>query len=58
MLDADIRVLVAVFTNIFLIVDDSYSKFAQLIEETKNNNRIVLLHKDCSRNDNLSRLYK
>ena len=56
--DTHIRILVAVFTNAFLIVDSSYSKFLQLIEKTKNNNGTVPLHEDCSRNDNLSRLHK
>jgi len=57
-MDTHIRILVVVYMNIFLIADSSYSKFVQLIEETKDNNRIIPLYKDYSSTNNLSRFYK
>ena len=53
-----IWILVAVHTNVFLVVDSSYSKFVWLIKKIKNNIEIILLYKDFIRNNDLLRLCK
>ena len=58
LLNTHIRILVAVFTNAFLITNSSYSKFIWLMKETKKNDGIVLLCEDYDRNNDLLRLYK
>ena len=57
-MDTHVRILVIIHTNTFLIADRAYSKFAQLIKATEENDGTVPLCKDCSSTNDLSNLCK